>query len=609
MRSALTRARRLAAPLRPVVEWLESRRFLSTAATVTSQSAPTPYGSDSALAGYQLAWHDEFNGNSVDTAAWTYRTDAKSLSTQTPGNVSESGGALRIALRRQPIGTTTYTGGGVISRQTFQYGYYEARVKTPAGAGWHTSFWTQRYNGTDTAPTNAQQEIDIVEQNSSTRSQYDRGLFDWTTGTPLGRATQQTGIDLSGGYHVYGASFTPSRVQFFFDGRSVGSVDVSALPKGPQNIWLTAIATKPVDESKLPETAAVDYARFFAPPSSTPVPPPAQSPFKGTPFAVGATTATTIQAEGFDKGGEGVAYHDVESVNRGGAYRLNDGVDIEATADSGGGYHVGYTKPGEWVEYTVNVAASGTYTLDTRVSSKGLGGTFRLYVDGADKTGALQVPDTTAWNTFQDVLKTGVSLTAGAHVLRLGFDSVGASGFAGNFNYIKLTPTSIPKTLTTSTVAYAQDGASSGSNFGSSSQVQVKKTTQSGYNREGFLKFDVSGVSVINSAKLRLFGNLGDAQNASVQTQVFGSPNTSWTESGITWNNRPATGGSALSTATVTGTTAKWYELDVTSYLKAQKAAGVGQVTFVLRNPNASNSVVQFNSDDAASNRPQIAIT
>src|SRR5581483_590648 len=40
-----------------------------------------------------------------------------------------------------------HTGGGIISRRTFGYGYYEARLRIAAGSGWHSSFWMQRYNG------------------------------------------------------------------------------------------------------------------------------------------------------------------------------------------------------------------------------------------------------------------------------------------------------------------------------------------------------------------------------------------------------------------------------------------------------------------------------
>jgi hypothetical protein len=279
------------------------------------------------------------------------------------------------------------------------------------------------------------------------------------------------------------------------------------------------------------------------------------------------------------------------------------------TGDTGGGYHVGYTRAGEWIEYTINVASSGTYTLDTRVASKGLGGKFRLYVDGADKTGALQVPDTGAWNTFQNVSKGGVSLSAGQHVLRLGFDSVGGSGFAGNFNWIRFTPTSIPQTLTTSTAAFVQDGTSSSKNFGSNSQLEVKQTSWVNYNRQSYLSFNLSGISAVHTAKLRLYGSLGDTQDSSVQAQVFAGNTASWSENSITWNNRPAISGGALSSATISGTTDRWYEFDVTSFLKSQLAAGKTSATLILRNPSASSSVVQFNSDDAGSNRPEIAIT
>ena len=50
------------------------------------------------------------------------------------------------------------------------------------------------------------------------------------------------------------------------------------------------------------------------------------TPFNGTPVNLPAT----IQAENFDNGGEGVAYHDNDAANQGGAYRQT-GVDVEAS--------------------------------------------------------------------------------------------------------------------------------------------------------------------------------------------------------------------------------------------------------------------------------------
>ncbi|MGM0718328.1 MAG: G8 domain-containing protein, partial [Halobacteriota archaeon] len=61
-----------------------------------------------------------------------------------------------------------------------------------------------------------------------------------------------------------------------------------------------------------------------------------------------------IEAEDFDTGGEGVAYHDTSDGNKAGAYRDTD-VDIEQTEDDSGEYNIGWIRDGEWWEYTVEV--------------------------------------------------------------------------------------------------------------------------------------------------------------------------------------------------------------------------------------------------------------
>jgi hypothetical protein len=89
---------------------------------------------------------------------------------------------------------------------------------------------------------------------------------------------------------------------------------------------------------------------------------------------------------------------------------------------------------GEWIEYTVNVAAAGTYTLDVRVASAGPGGAFRVEVDSVNKTGSLLVPNTGGWDAWQTVSKTGVSLNAGVQVVRLVMESNGATGVVADFD-------------------------------------------------------------------------------------------------------------------------------------------------------------------------------
>jgi hypothetical protein len=163
-----------------------------------------------------------------------------------------------------------------------------------------------------------------------------------------------------------------------------------------------------------------------------PPPGPTQTPFLGTPFAVPGT----IQSEDFDNGGEGVAYHDRDNSNWGGQYR-STGVDIETCNE--GGYHICCAYGGEWLEYTVNVAAAGTYNIEARVASAGTGGLFHIEFNGQDKTGGIQVPNTGSWNTFQTVTKPGVTLNAGQQVMRIAMDSNGPSGAVANFHFIRIT--------------------------------------------------------------------------------------------------------------------------------------------------------------------------
>ena len=142
-----------------------------------------------------------------------------------------------------------------------------------------------------------------------------------------------------------------------------------------------------------------------------------------------------MQFENYDAGGADVAYYDTTATNLGGAYRAN-AVDIKAATDTGGGYLVGWTTAGEWLNYTVNVAAAGTYAIDVRLASNGVGGTFHLEVNGVNQTGAIAVPNTGGWSSWKTVTKTGVALGAGTQVLKVVMDTIGASGSVANFNWL-----------------------------------------------------------------------------------------------------------------------------------------------------------------------------
>ena len=246
------------------------------------------------LPGYHLVWSDEFNGAALDTNQWFYRTGKRLLSFQQPENVSVTNGLLRLKLQKENAGGAQYTAGGVISRRQFEYGYYEARFRCAAAAGWHTAFWAMDYTdpgtskaGTDYAQLVEQghvnnashpkaQEIDICEQDSVNPRSYSAGVIDWSgrngkRSVGFGRKYYRDTADFAADFHVWGCEFTPATVKFYLDGKLTHQAEATKFPHGEQNIWLTCVAAlwgdpkKPdkVEDDKLPAFADFDWVRFY----------------------------------------------------------------------------------------------------------------------------------------------------------------------------------------------------------------------------------------------------------------------------------------------------------------------------------------------------------
>jgi len=215
-------------------------------------------------------------------------------------------------------------------------------------------------------------------------------------------------------------------------------------------------------------TGAWRVQSFSLTSSATPTP-TGSTPYTGTPYPIPGT----IEMENFDNGGEGVAYHDTDAANLGGAYRPAEGVDIQATTDTGGEYNVGWTQAGEWLGYTVNVQTAGTYTLSLRVASGVQGGTLHFTLDGASLGSAFTVPNTGGWQTWTTLTQTVSLPTAGQHVLKLMEDTNGSTGI-GNLNWVS---------FTTASYAYSQSGyyAYSQSSYYAYSQSAYYAYSQSSY--------------------------------------------------------------------------------------------------------------------------------
>lgn len=153
---------------------------------------------------------------------------------------------------------------------------------------------------------------------------------------------------------------------------------------------------------------------------------------KSKPFGgIAKTAPTTVQAEDYDEGGEGAAYHDTDTGNNGSVYRQDD-VDVKATTDTGGGNAVGWFDATEWLNYTLNIPTTGTYTLNFRVGSPDPGRQLTVSVNGVQK-GVVSVPQMPDWDQYQTVSLSNISLAAGTQTIQ-----VSSNGFT-DFNYFTVT--------------------------------------------------------------------------------------------------------------------------------------------------------------------------
>ncbi|MEN8156746.1 MAG: PA14 domain-containing protein [Bacteroidota bacterium] len=108
----------------------------------------------------------------------------------------------------------------------------------------------------------------------------------------------------------------------------------------------------------------------------------------------------TIEFEDFDIGGLGVAYSDATIGNSGGLYRPDEMVDIEEK--TGGGYNVGWIHTGEWLEYSVDVEAIGTYTATIHYAASDNVNEALFYVNDIEQAGVITLPETgdrQSWST------------------------------------------------------------------------------------------------------------------------------------------------------------------------------------------------------------------
>jgi beta-lactamase class A len=199
-------------------------------------------------------------------------------------------------------------------------------------------------------------------------------------------------------------------------------------PAGTQQLAPTGGAGQYVGKNTGATITGLNFEVSSAPP-----------PTVEAPYLTAFTVGQTIPAAEYDKGGEGIAYHDTTAANQGGdPFRNGDGVDIQVGGATGN--IVGNAVAGEWLQYTLNVAAAGSYVLSAMVANTAAGGMFHAAVGGANLTGALFIPATGSWTTYTTIESTAFNLPAGNVVLRIALDHTASSGGVGNFDSFAILP-------------------------------------------------------------------------------------------------------------------------------------------------------------------------
>ena len=187
---------------------------------------------------YNSALSDDFNGTSLDLSKWSTdflqptewqpRWPAYNM----PANNVVSGGCLTQVQKVGGLPSPTpvnssgqryqETTGFIMSTAATGYGYYEAKIQSAAD-NIVSGFWLDdpRTDSNTSDPNCNWEEIDIVCQ---------RGTADPNTAVFFGHSAAgsragtdpnlnyASGSDLTAGYHVYGLSWTPTTLTWYFDG-------------------------------------------------------------------------------------------------------------------------------------------------------------------------------------------------------------------------------------------------------------------------------------------------------------------------------------------------------------------------------------------------------
>jgi beta-glucanase (GH16 family) len=179
--------------------------------------------------GWQLVWHDEFDGTSVNAENWerinlkNSHNNEKQYYRQEQASVAD--GKLRITATNQPLDGKLYRSARLESWEAFAPGRFEARIDLPTTQGMWPAFWLLPKSVA--WPTGG--EIDIME-NRGSQPLIVSSAYHWQTnpGPCCGQhqfvfenySTSDNGspVNFHSGYHVYAVEWEATQLRFYVDG-------------------------------------------------------------------------------------------------------------------------------------------------------------------------------------------------------------------------------------------------------------------------------------------------------------------------------------------------------------------------------------------------------
>ncbi len=259
------------------------------------------------------------------------------------------------------------------------------------------------------------------------------------------------------------------------------------------------------------------------------------------PYPTAHVLPAKIEAEHFDAGGEGVAYHDFESANLGTdrALRPGEGVDIET---AGGVTDVCFVRAGEFLNYSVDTTAADNFTLSLYAANPdATTKAVRIYLDGVPAGQALIAP-TGGWLTYREFsASTMLVVPEGRHVVTIAFEGVDRL----NFDWLSLatwvptaTPTPTPTVTVTPTVTWTPNPENPLSITGLdlvNEWVSIRNSGDAGVNLQGYT------LSNAGATRVYTFPPFALGTGATVTVRSVGGTNTGtdlyWGVGPVVWND------------------------------------------------------------------------